>query len=895
MNNRRRDRPSTFPDYPESRGFRPSHPPSTFRPNRGNVIMSNHTTVPINGGSDPRRQRSHHQAGPGQQYQIYNNPRSRHLHAGPHYLLQMSTQNYQIQFHPAEHIPVLSPASAPTFQRAPPNPGQHQRRHHRRRHNQTFQQPQHNRNQFRVMRHQLNEIRLEDENGVTSMQTGFHHHHNNRHRYHRRGHNHHQAAASYTRSARTQSQPQNSQQTQVQAVATESSGQREAIEQSQIRMEDENGQTQVQAVATESSGQREAIEQSQIRLEDENDVTSMQTGFHHHHNNRHRYHRRGRNHHQAAASYTRSARTQSQPQNSQQTQVQAVATESSGQREAIEQSQPLASDRPAQIQTRSASSTLPRISGQREASAQSQPLPSEQHRPRPAEPQSQQTNRQQPSVQRTPPNIAGGREAMASPQMAMLQQLQPHPAPPQSVLHDRLEPGSLTHENQWHQPNANSGYHWDRRLEALMSLYGYLFQISQVFRNNESSTPGNHSQQPNIFSRDYIGRYLASLISLLHDFGTAPQRPRDYQELFRLLGHHEDVTLTRTRAAATQPNTTATQPNTAATQHNAAASRHIDEATQHNAAAPQHNAAAPQHNAAAPQHNAAATQNNNEPIQHNAAATQHNAAAAQHNAAAPQYNAAALQHNAAVPQSNAAATQHNAAATQHNAAATQPNAAATQNNNEAAQHNATATQNNEATQHNAAATQHNAAATQSNEATQHNAAATQNNNEATQHNAAATQHNAAATQNNNEGTHVRDDDIQRLADDQFSSEDDFSDVHSDTDSEVGQNPDISDEEFTDTDSEVWQIPDYRSSSDNGLGEDKIQEIPTRQFSRGAERSGSDQTSCVFCICDFEDKQLLRILPCFHEFHAKCVDEWLKTQHTCPVCRHDLRRTNVGQE
>ncbi|GFO27140.1 RING finger protein [Plakobranchus ocellatus] len=75
--------------------------------------------------------------------------------------------------------------------------------------------------------------------------------------------------------------------------------------------------------------------------------------------------------------------------------------------------------------------------------------------------------------------------------------------------------------------------------------------------------------------------------------------------------------------------------------------------------------------------------------------------------------------------------------------------------------------------------------------------------------------------------------------------------------------------------------------DNGLSEDKIQEIPTRQFSRGAERSGSDQTSCVFCICDFKDKQLLRILPCFHEFHAECVDEWLKTHHTCPVCRHDV--------
>lgn len=37
----------------------------------------------------------------------------------------------------------------------------------------------------------------------------------------------------------------------------------------------------------------------------------------------------------------------------------------------------------------------------------------------------------------------------------------------------------------------------------------------------------------------------------------------------------------------------------------------------------------------------------------------------------------------------------------------------------------------------------------------------------------------------------------------------------------------------------------------------------------------DQTSCVICICDFEPRQTLRVLPCSHEFHAKCVDKWLR--------------------
>jgi hypothetical protein len=50
--------------------------------------------------------------------------------------------------------------------------------------------------------------------------------------------------------------------------------------------------------------------------------------------------------------------------------------------------------------------------------------------------------------------------------------------------------------------------------------------------------------------------------------------------------------------------------------------------------------------------------------------------------------------------------------------------------------------------------------------------------------------------------------------------------------------------------------------------------------------------CFICMERYNCNEFKRILPsCKHYFHKKCIDKWLKSNASCPVCRDQLIKNN----
>jgi hypothetical protein len=73
----------------------------------------------------------------------------------------------------------------------------------------------------------------------------------------------------------------------------------------------------------------------------------------------------------------------------------------------------------------------------------------------------------------------------------------------------------------------------------------------------------------------------------------------------------------------------------------------------------------------------------------------------------------------------------------------------------------------------------------------------------------------------------------------------------------------------------------------------ISALPTYSFRPLEKQNGEPdeeymlRTQCQICLCDYDEGDQVRALPCMHAFHAACTESWLRVRLQCPNCLADM--------
>ncbi|XP_037457020.1 RING-H2 finger protein ATL32-like [Triticum dicoccoides] len=77
-----------------------------------------------------------------------------------------------------------------------------------------------------------------------------------------------------------------------------------------------------------------------------------------------------------------------------------------------------------------------------------------------------------------------------------------------------------------------------------------------------------------------------------------------------------------------------------------------------------------------------------------------------------------------------------------------------------------------------------------------------------------------------------------------------------------------------------------------LGRAAIAGLPVYKYEK-LRCGGGEGHQCAVCLAEVRPKEGVKQLPaCTHLFHDRCIDEWLWSHRTCPVCRSPVVASTV---
>lgn len=78
--------------------------------------------------------------------------------------------------------------------------------------------------------------------------------------------------------------------------------------------------------------------------------------------------------------------------------------------------------------------------------------------------------------------------------------------------------------------------------------------------------------------------------------------------------------------------------------------------------------------------------------------------------------------------------------------------------------------------------------------------------------------------------------------------------------------------------------DRRKLQRHRLNKKQLSQLLTTSYTKGGQYD-----TCAVCLEDYAEGERLRVLPCGHCYHSRCIDQWLtKQKATCCVCKTKVR-------
>lgn len=85
-------------------------------------------------------------------------------------------------------------------------------------------------------------------------------------------------------------------------------------------------------------------------------------------------------------------------------------------------------------------------------------------------------------------------------------------------------------------------------------------------------------------------------------------------------------------------------------------------------------------------------------------------------------------------------------------------------------------------------------------------------------------------------------------------------------------------------------------ADTGLKKAAMKALPIVVYTSPSKLPPGLGTDCPICLAEFGEGEKVRVLPnCNHAFHMECIDKWLTSRSSCPMCRHSLNLLNRNKK